>query len=98
MIRIFRSKKLSILIVAAAVLALLLICMLLITLSQITSLNQSAERLQAQIIEQSGKQVELNELLQFMQTDEYVKRWAENNGRMDKNDILWIADQIGKSN
>lgn len=94
---IFRNKKISILIVAAIVLALVLVCMLLITLSQMSSLNQRAAYLQTRIKEQCDKQVELSELLQFMQTDEYVKRWAENNGRMDADDILWISDKLGNN-
>ena len=97
MIRIFRSKKIAVLIVAAAVVALLLVCMLLITLSQMSSLNQSAVNLQNQIEKLNGKKIELNDLLEFMKTDEYVKRWAENNGRMSEDDILWIADQLNNN-
>lgn len=96
MLYIFRNKAKSIVIVAAIVVALLLICMLLITLSQMSSLNQSAQKLQAQIAEQCDKQIELNKLLQFMQTDEYVKLWAENNGKMSGEDILWIVENIDK--
>ena len=97
MIRIFRSKKIAVLIVAAAVVALLLVCMLLITLSQMLSLNQSAVNLQNQIEKLNGQKIELNDLLEFMKTDEYVKRWAENNGRMSEDDILWIADQLNNN-
>lgn len=96
MLHIFRNKPRSIVIVAAVVVALLLICMLLITLSQMSSLNQSAQKLQAQIAEQCNKQVKLEELKQFMQTDEYVKRWAENNGKMSGEDILWIVENLDK--
>lgn len=95
---VFRNKKISILIVAAIALALILVCMLLTTLCQMSSLNQSAEKLKAQIKAESDKEVELNKLLEFMQTDEYVKRWAENNGRMSKDDILWIAEQLSSNN
>ena len=97
MIRIFRSKKIAVLIVSAAVVALLLVCMLLITLSQMSSLNQSAVNLQNQIEKLNGQKIELNDLLEFMKTDEYVKRWAENNGRMSEDDILWIADQLNNN-
>ncbi len=97
MIRIFRSKKIAVLIVAAAVVALLLVCMLLITLSQMSSLNQSAVNLQNQIEKLNGQKIELNDLLEFMKTDEYVKRWAENNGRMSEDDIRWIADQLNNN-
>ena len=97
MIRIFRSKKIAVLIVAAAVVALLLAWMLLITLSQMSSLNQSAVNLQNQIEKLNGQKIELNDLLEFMKTDEYVKRWAENNGRMSEDDILWIADQLNNN-
>lgn len=98
MIRMFRSKKISVLIVAAIVLALLLICMLLAMLSQWTSLKQRAERLKVQIQEQAGKEVELNDLLDFMKSDEYVRRWAESNGRMSQDDIRWMAEHLGSNN
>lgn len=94
---VFRNKKISILIIAAVVLVLILVCMLLIFLSQMSSFNRNAEKLQAQIAEATNQEVELNELLQFMQTDEYVKLWAENNGRMSRDDILWIAKQLSEN-
>lgn len=96
MMRVFRNKKVSILIVAAALVALMLVCMLLITLSQLSSLNRNAQRLQAQIVEVTDQKVDLEELKEFMKTDEYVKRWAENNGRMNADDILWIKDKLSK--
>ncbi len=91
---VFRNKKLAILIVAAIMIVLLLACMLLATLTQMTALNQRAEMLKAQIKQQCDKEVELKDLLEFMKTDEYVKRWAENNGRVSSEDIRWIADQV----
>ena len=96
--RMFRNKKISILLVAAALVLLILVCMLLITLTQLTALNQRAERLQAQIKEECAKEVEVKDLIEFMQTPEYVKRWAENNGRISKDDILWIAEQLSSKN
>lgn len=93
---VFRNKKISILIVAAIVLALILVCMLLTTLCQMSSLKQSAENLKAQIAEVTQQEVELNDLIQFMQTEEYVRWWAENSERMSKDDILWIAEQANK--
>ena len=98
MIRMFRNKKISILIVAAIVLALILVCILLITLSQLASLNQRAEHL-ANLIAESRKQGQATqELIDFMKTDEYVKRWAEENGRMSQDDILWITEHLGNNN
>lgn len=91
---VFHNKKLAVLIVAAVMIILLLACMLLATLTQMTALNHRAEMLQAQIKQQCDKEVELNDLLEFMKTDEYVKRWAESNGRMSGDDILWIANQV----
>ena len=95
MTHVFRNKKISILIVAAIALALVLVCMLLITLCQMSSLNQSAEKLKAKIEEVSGKEIELRDLLNFMQTEEYVRWWAENNERMSADDILWLVDKLG---
>ncbi len=91
---VFRNKKLAILTVAAIMIVLLLACMLLATLTQMTALNQRAEMLKAQIKQLCDKEVELKDLLEFMKTDEYVKLWAENNGRMSSDDIRWIANQV----
>lgn len=91
---VFRNKKLAILTVAAIMIVLLLACMLLATLTQMTALNQRAEMLKAQIKQLFDKEVELKDLLEFMKTDEYVKLWAENNGRMSSDDIRWIANQV----
>ncbi len=91
---VFRNKKLAILTVAAIMIVLLLACMLLATLTQMTALNQRAEMLKARIKQLCVKEVELKDLLEFMKTDEYVKLWAENNGRMSEDDIRWIANQV----
>lgn len=95
MIRTFRNKKLSVLIVAAIALLLVLVCMLLITLAQMSSLDQNAKWLQAEIEAKCQQKVDLEALKEYMQSDEYVKLWAENNDRMSQNDILWIiVDQL----
>lgn len=97
MSHMFRNKKISILLVALTLIVLILLCMLLTTLTQWSSLNQRAEKLQS-LIDESKRQGEATqELIDFMQTDEYVKRWAENNGRISKDDILWIAQQVGNN-
>lgn len=97
MMRMFRNKKISVLIVAAAMVVLLLVCILLITLTQMSSLNQRAEKLQS-LIDESKKQGEATqELIEYMKTDEYVKDWAERNNRISKEDILWIVENIGEN-
>ena len=93
----FRNKKLAILLVALTLVVVILVCMLLITLTQCSSLNQRSETLQAQIKDACDKEVEITKLIEFMQTPEYIKLWAENNGRISKDDILWIAQQVGNN-
>lgn len=94
MSHMFRNKKISILLVALTLVVLILLCMLLITLTQMSSLKQRTEKLQS-LIDESKKQGEATqELIEFMKTDEYVKRWAESNGRISKDDILWITNNV----
>lgn len=97
MMHVFRNKKISILIVAAIVVALLLVCILLITLSQMTSLNQRAEKLVALIAESREQGAATQELIERMKTDAYVIRWAESNGRISSEDILWISEHLGNN-
>ena len=95
---IFRKKINSILMVAAALILLILVCILLISLTQMSSLNQRAEKLQS-LIDESKRQGEATqELIEFMKTDEYVKRWAESNGRISQDDIVWILNNVGSGN
>ena len=84
--------------VAAALILLILVCILLISLTQMSSLNQRAEKLQS-LIDESKRQGEATqELIEFMKTDEYVKRWAESNGRISQDDIVWILNNVGSGN
>ena len=38
--------------------------------------------------------IKKQELIEYMKTDEYVMKWAEQTGRIPKDDISWVKDNI----
>ncbi|MCX4285982.1 MAG: hypothetical protein OSJ68_01600 [Clostridia bacterium] len=92
--RIFYNKKISIMFVAAMLVLLLLVCMLLTTLTQMASMNQRVKDLDALIKRAKADETAKQELIEYMKTDEYVMKWAEQTGRIPKDDISWVKDNI----
>ena len=88
--RIFHKKGTSILFCAAILVLILLVCMLLVTLTQWSSLNSKMEHLQTLIDNVQQGNAELQELKDYLQTDEYVRKWAEEHGRLSQDDISWL--------
>ena len=92
--RIFYRKSTAAIFVLAILILVLLLCMLLVTLMQLSSLNARAEKLQTLIDEAKEKQEITQELLDYMQSNEYVKDWAKKHDRIDKEDISWVEKQL----
>lgn len=80
--------------VAAMLVLLLLVCMLLTTLTQMASMNQRVKDLDALIKRAKADETAKQELIEYMKTDEYVMKWAEQTGRIPKDDISWVKDNI----
>ena len=96
--RIFYSKKTSIMFVVAMLVLLILVCMLLTALTQMASMRHRAEYL-AELIESAKKDEQAKqELIEYMKTDDYVIKWAEQNNKIKKDDILWIQENIPSAN
>ena len=92
--RIFYKKTTSILFVTAILVVLILACMLLVFLTQLSALNAQAEALH-EWIQQAQEDVDAkNQLLEYMQSNEYVRKWAEANGRISDKDIQWLNDNL----
>ena len=88
--RIFYRKTTSILFVTAILVVLILVCMLLVSLTQLSALSHRADELNA-LIEEAKTDVEAkNKLLEDRESLEYVMKWAEANGRISKDDVLWV--------
>ena len=88
--RIFYRKSTSILFVTATLVLLMLVCMLLVFLTQLASLNSRADALAERIQQAKSDQETLNQLLEEKDSIDYVIKWAEKNGRISKNDVQWL--------
>lgn len=95
--RIFRNKWISALIVTAVLVPVLLACMLLVTLSQRASLNQRVATLNEMIEDAYSRQQVTDELLQYMQTDEYVMKWAQEHEMIPSEYSSWLSEQMSNS-
>lgn len=88
--KLFYKKWSAILTVAAILLVAVLLCMMLTYLTQKASLEPRLEKLEA-LIQQGGEDIRQNqELLEYLKTDEYVRRWAEDKGYISSDDVLFI--------
>ena len=73
---------------------LLLVCMLLTTLTQMASMNNRKEHLQAMVAESLEKEKATEELIEYYKTNAYVIEWAERMGWIKSDDLLWIKEQV----
>lgn len=74
----------------AILLVVVLMCMLLVNLTQMSSLRARADEL-VKLIEEAKHDVQKQqELLEYMQSNEYVKEWAEQNDLISGEDVSWI--------
>lgn len=92
--RVFYKKSTAILFIAAILVVVLLLCALLTTLVQMSALKERAEKLNALIAEARAQGEMTKELLEYLQTDDYVRKWAEANGRLNEKDIQWLEEQL----
>lgn len=95
--RIFYKKWTAIVFVAAILVLVLLVCMLLVTLTQMSSLDQRAEELQILINEAREQERLTQELLDYMNENEYVKEWAEKHDRVKQEDITWLEEKLSET-
>lgn len=92
--RVFYKKSTAIMFIAAILVVVLLLCALLTTLVQMSALKERAEKLNALIAEARAQGEMTKELLEYLQTDDYVRKWAEANGRLNEKDIQWLEEQL----
>ena len=90
--KLFYKKWSAILTVAAILLVAILLCVLLTFLTQKATLEPRAEELKG-LIDAAKKSAEDKQaLVEYLKTNEYVRKWAEDNGYIDSNDILFIEE------
>lgn len=94
MMKIFYKKWSAAMFVAAVLIVVLLLCMLLVTLTQLASLNNRAKEMERLIHQAQNNEIELEELIRYMESNEYVQKWAEENDRISDKDISWVRDKL----
>lgn len=94
--RIFYNKKLSILFVAATLVIVLLVCMLLVNLTQLSSVKERIAEFETKMEQVEQGKMEREEMLEYLQTDDFVRKWAEDHGRINQDDILWLQEHKDK--
>lgn len=87
---IFHQKSTSVLAVAATLLLVVLLCVLLITLTQMVSMEKRVETLKALVANQNNSNEDKQALMEFIKTDEYIVKWAIENGMLSEDDITYV--------
>ena len=89
--RIFYKKSTATLVIAAILILVVLICALLTTLVQMSAVKDRIANFE-RLLAEAGETIEERQaMLEYLQTDDYVRKWAEANGRINEEDIEWLA-------
>ena len=90
--RLFYRKTTAIIFVSAVLVLLMLVCILLVMLTQMSSLNAKVEEYEHMIQQATENKITQEELLDYMKSNEYVKKWAEQHGKILNTDIQWESN------
>ena len=88
--RIFYKKPTAIIFIAAILILVVLICVLLTTLVQMSALKERVDKLNELIAEAREQGRITDELREYLKSDDYVRKWAEDHGRINDDDIQWL--------
>ena len=91
--RVFYKKSTAILFIASILVVVLLLCALLTTLVQLSAVKERIARFEELLAEAGDTIEERQRMLEYLQTDDYVRKWAEANGRLNEKDIQWLEEQ-----
>ena len=92
--RIFYRKTTSIMFVAALLVILMLTCILLVMLTQMSSLKAQEDVLIERIQQARNDKEAYEKLLQDRDTIDYVRKWAEEHGKISDEDVQWLKDNL----
>ncbi len=94
MSKLFYKKSTAIIVIAAILVLVLLVCMLLVFLTQMTNVRQRAAELHRLVESNEKTKEELLQDAEYKKSIEYVKKWAEEHGRVNGSDITWVTDNL----
>ena len=90
--RVFYKKSTAILFIASILVVVLLLCALLTTLVQLSAVKERIARFEELLAEAGDTIEERQRMLEYLQTDDYVRKWAEANNRINEKDIQWLEE------
>ncbi len=94
--RLFYRKKIAILVIAAVMVLVFLFCMLLVTLTQLTSLNATKENLERMVASAQQDEQAKRELIEYRKTEKYVIDWAISMHYIPDSVVNYIHNEIDK--
>lgn len=92
--KIFYKKSTAIAFTVAILVLVLLVCMLLVSLTQMAHLGQEAKNLK-ELIDKAQSDVQAKEQLLAQKNDiQGIIKWAEEHGYINQDDINWVRDNL----
>lgn len=88
--KIFTNKTLGFVIIALSVIVLLLLFILFTQLAQMASFNAKIDQLKQLIVKTDGEVQQTNELIDYLQSNEYITQWAIEKGLLPEGADSWI--------
>lgn len=94
--RLFYKKSTAIMVVAMAIVLVFLLCMLLVTLTQYSSCVALQNNLEKMIEQAKTDEAAKQQLIEYKNSDEFVKEWAIKKGFLPKDTINYIENELEK--
>ena len=94
--RLFYNKSTAIMVVAMAIVLVFLLCMLLVTLTQYSSCVALQNNLEKMIEQAKTDEAAKQQLIEYKNSDEFVKEWAIKKGFLPKDTINYIENELEK--
>ena len=92
--KIFYKKSTAIAFTVAILVLVLLLCMLLVNLTQMASLEPKAKELKSLIDQAKTDVAAKEELLAHKNDIDSIIKWAKEHGYISQDDINWVQDNI----
>ena len=94
--RIFYKKWSAALFIAAILIVVLLLCMLLVNLIQLSSAKERIATFEQLLKDVEEGKIEREKLLEFLKSDDYVRQWAEQHGKISRDEVSWQGTSPNK--
>lgn len=94
--KIFYKKWTAIMFVAAILILVLLVCMLLTSLAQMSATKERIATFERLLEQAEQGLIEREQMLEYLLSDDYVREWAEEHDRVKQSDITWLEEKLSQ--